>query len=147
VLTVSTGSLAVYCGDSAAVRAFAAAWAAAATYAVQVRLPRVFDPVVPADTEHAGVLLRVSGSPAVQRVNGIPAGASPDGLPHVRVTLGSLVVRAYDRRAVTDLATAWAEAAGLAGRLWPEPDAFDRAERAVRDRIARRGAAAVPVGS
>jgi hypothetical protein len=36
-------------------------WAAATTYAVQVRLPEAFDPVVPAGTEHAGVLLRGSG--------------------------------------------------------------------------------------
>jgi hypothetical protein len=66
VLTVSTGSLAVYCGDSAAVRAFAAAWAAATTYAVQARLPKAVDPAVSAGTEHAGVLLRVSGAPAGQ---------------------------------------------------------------------------------
>jgi hypothetical protein len=130
------------------VRAFARAWAAA-TYAVQARLPEAFDRAEPdpAGRSSAAVVLRVSGAPMVQRNNGIPAGASPNRLAHVRVGLDRLVVRAYDRRAVADLAAGWAEADATAARLWPEADAFDLAEQAARDQIARLGGGVVPAAT
>jgi len=143
VLIVTVGNLAVYCYDLAAVRGFATAWCTAADFA-----PRVLPASVPTDDTQPGrgspgVLLRVEGSPVRQRVNGIPAAASHNGLAHVRVGLDRLVIEAYDTESVHGWARCWAHAERVACRLWPESDAFDQADARERADIAKHGPAGI----
>ena len=145
VVNVSLGSIAVYAYDLAAVRRFATAWRAAIGFA-----PRVVPEVAAStagpdeDRKHAGLILRVAGAISPYRVIGIPAGASPNGVPHVRVELGRLVVHAFDAAAIRSWTRAWDDAEKLALRLWPERDAFDLAEERERAQIARTGRARTP---
>lgn len=134
VLTVTVGSLLAYCHDPEVVQAYARAWRVATDYAPKI---------LPAksgrgsgDHNPTGLVLRLSGTPVRQQVNGIPSGASPTGIAHVRVALDRLVVHAYDVEAVRDWAAGWAAAEADALRLWPaaEPAAPTPARRAARSR-------------
>jgi len=141
LLTVSLGALVVYCYDLPAVRVFATAWRSAMDYTGPLRLPETIRPGinrVAIDRNHAGILLRIAGAPSVHRLNGVPAHVSFESIPHVRVEIGRLIVRAYDVTAVRSWAAAWADAEQAALRIWPDPDSFDQAENATRARIARR---------
>ena len=139
VLTVTFGGIVFYCHDGDSVRAFADAWATVLEDAASV-LPEVVDhcggPGL--DRHQVGVILRVAGTQR-RHVNVIPSGASPTGTPYARVGMGRLVVHAYDLAAVRSWADGWATAEHTANRIWPNPDAFDAAEKADRTRIARTG--------
>ncbi len=141
VLTVTLGGLVYYCHDAHVIRSFAKAWAAATDYA---------SPVLPAcagftggpgyDRYHAGIIMRVAGTPARQpAITVVPTDASPTGAPYVQVGTGSLIVRAYDLAAVRSWAEGWATAEHAANRIWPDPDAFEDAETGERNHIARTG--------
>ncbi|MGQ0846511.1 MAG: hypothetical protein ACT4QF_20500 [Sporichthyaceae bacterium] len=143
VLTVSLGSLLVYCHDLESVQAFATAWHRTAELAAH--LPATATATVPADRNHVGIVLRVAGTPARWAYNLIPAKADPAGIAHARVQIGHLTVRAYDRAAVGSWTEAWDQTLTTAHRLWPAPD--HRAARKLRERnrIARTGTLATPL--
>ncbi len=135
---MTIGNLLVYCYDADVVAAHTTSWQVALEIA-QRFLPTGTSEHVPVDRNEASVILRLSGKPVPQRVNGIPAQASPDGMAHMRVAVGPLIVTAYDLEAVTSIARGWSHAQTTAAKLWPDPDAFDQAELAERKRIARFG--------
>jgi hypothetical protein len=139
VVTVSLGGLIVYCYDAASVYAFADAWNGVLEVATDARvLPeRARFSVGPGwDRHHAGIILRVSGTPAVQATNVIPSAASPTGVPHAKVTLDRLTVHAYDLTSIRGWSDGWGTAAHTAERIWPDPDTFEEAENRERGRIA-----------
>jgi hypothetical protein len=80
---------------------------------------------------------KVEGRPSVHRINGFGAAY---GHPHVRIHLDRLIVRFFDLDGLLSWVAGWDDVERLALRLWPEPDAFERAEARERLRIARTGA-------
>lgn len=139
VLTVSLGSLLVYCHDRDSVQAFATAWRRVAE--LDTHLPATAPGTVATDRHHVGIMLRVTGTPSRWSYNVIPAGADPHGIAHARVQIGRLTVHAHDRAAITSWHQAWDQALGTANRIWPAWDAVTAAEQRERSRIARTGAA------
>lgn len=142
VLTVSLGSLVVYCHDLDSVKAFATVWRRVAELAAF--LPEAATGTVAPDRNHVGVVLRVAGTPTRWTYNVIPAGADPAGIAHARVQIGPLTVHAHDRAAVHSWTKAWDQALVTAMRIWPAPDALAVVEQRERNRIARTGTLAAP---
>ena len=142
VVSVSFGSIVIYAYDLKVTQGLAAAWRIALGFASRV-VPETLSTMRGPDTDrnHAGLILRVAGTLSPNRINGVPAGASYNGIPHVRVELGRLVVHGFDAEAIRSWSQAWDEAEKLAQRLWPVPDAFDEVVAEERQRIARTGQA------
>jgi hypothetical protein len=136
LISVTVGSLLVQVHDLPAARAFATACRSASGYLPATFPHRAPNPVADAEGRTPGVVLRVEGSPSVNRINGFGAAY---GAPHVRIHLGRLVVRFFDLDALLSWSAGWDDVERLAQRLWPEPDAFERAEARERLRIARTG--------
>ncbi|MGQ0846535.1 MAG: hypothetical protein ACT4QF_20625 [Sporichthyaceae bacterium] len=139
VLTVSLGSLLVYCHDLESVQAFATAWRR--TSELAAFLPATASGTVAVDRNQIGIVLRVAGTPTRWAYNVIPTGADPAGIAHAAVQVGALTVRAHDRAAVESWTKAWDQALAVAERIWPAPDHRAAAELRERNRIARTGAA------
>lgn len=136
-VSVMIGDLLIYCRDLVSVRAMATAWQVANGYAPQI-LPASLRPVR-RNLNGAGIVLRIQGNPTTHNILGIPASGHPLGIPAVRVTVGPLTVDTHDLAAVTCWHRTWTEALEIATRLWPAPDAFDKAEARERELIARYG--------
>ncbi|MGQ0842790.1 MAG: hypothetical protein ACT4QF_01525 [Sporichthyaceae bacterium] len=131
MIVVTVGTCLVHVYDLAAARAFATACRTAAGY-----LPADFPatsphPSAPETEAVPGVLLRVAGTPAVNRIHGFGASF---GRPHVRIHLGRLVVRFLDEEALASWTAGWQDVERLALRLWPTRDAYDRAPRSTSAR-------------
>jgi len=134
VIAVNLGQLVVYVYDLIAARAFAAAWRTAQGFAPP-RLPEHVEraAIGAGETSQVGMLLRVEGTPDRQKINGIAAGASLNGLPHVRVELGCLSVHAYDLDALRTTGEAWTAVERTAERFWPDPRRVRRGRDAEAD--------------
>ena len=139
VLTASLPGIAIYLYDLAAVRAFASAWNSALRF-IPVGMPKLARPVQESTESRVGLVLHVAGTPDRRRINGVAAGASPNGKPFVRVEVGLLVVHARDLTSIRTAAESWTAIEQTALRMWREGDAFDQAEARERTGIARRGA-------
>jgi hypothetical protein len=143
VVTVQLGGLLVYCYDAASVHAFARTWAEVLEHATRhPALPEVAEFAIGPgwDRHHAGIILRVAGTPRTKPTSNVIAeAASPTGVPHARVAIDRLTVHAYDLVSIQAWADGWATAENAADRIWPTPDLFDEAENRERRRIARTG--------
>ena len=136
-IAVTVGDLVLYCLDRRAVQAMSTAWASAGHLA-----PRVLPQMLPhpdVNRHGAAVILRLASPERKAQINGFFAATSPTGLAAVRVSLGPLCVIAHDQASVASWKQIWQDAWALGQRIWPEPDAFDKAEAADNERIARRG--------
>jgi hypothetical protein len=142
MIAVTVGSLLIQVHDVPAARAFATACRSATGY-LPATFPRTAKAVSDTDREHTpGVVLRIEGAPSIHRIHGFGAAY---GAPHVQIHLDRLVVRFFDLDALLSWVAGWEDVEKLAKRLWPEPDAFDRAEARERLRIARTGRTTKPV--
>ena len=79
------------------------------------------NPPEPEQGQRFAVLLRAQGPQWVARVNGIPAGASPDRRTHVRLVVGRLILRFYDAQSLAETVALWRRAEQVARRIFDQP--------------------------
>jgi hypothetical protein len=74
-------------------------------------------------TQEVSLVLRLRGAQQIAGPNGVPARASADGEPHVRVRIGGLALVLHDQVALQALVAVAGIARRAGDALWPDEDA------------------------
>lgn len=124
------GGLLIYFLNTEALAGFAAAAARAGGLGGEVfghELPRRLPDGLIArgvgGVQEVSLVLRLRGAQQIAGPNGVPARASADGRPHVRVRVGGLVLVLHDQVSLQALVAVAAVARRAGDALWPDEDA------------------------